>query len=131
MKLCQHCERRQASRPWGLCRACYALPDIQAAYGEPVPSCTECGGKLAWNPIQRDGDLCAACKGTQHIAVATRAKLRKVNQLLLTGLVGIGPCSGEPGTVLKIAVLCLRAAQRLPLWHPGDRTAFVPSWLSR
>jgi hypothetical protein len=53
-----------------------------------------------------------------------REKLLAVGELLLTGAVSGGPTDAGPGTVRKVAVLCVRQDGGLPLWHPDDATGY-------
>jgi hypothetical protein len=91
--LCQHCRKKRCNRPRGLCWTCYYTPGVRDAYEHPDPEVRKYNG----------------CKN------AVRATLPAA-QVALAAL----PTAAEPGTFDKLAVLEIRAALKLPLFHPRD-----------
>jgi hypothetical protein len=126
-KLCRHCKTRAASKPRGLCWTCYLDADVRPLYGKLTPECAQCGLSLDHDPRRRRGELCSLCRGDSgKYAPEVAALLREVTALVRSGRVGPGPTDARPGSVRKVAVMCVRAALKLPVFHPDDSPGLGP-----
>lgn len=117
---CVHCGQRNACVVSGrLCWRCHQATDLRRQYHPLPPPCRRCGQSLASRSDGRRPDgLCRRCRERETLPEAVRAVLDEIDRL--EQVVGPGPVAARPGSVLKQAVLGVRAAAGQPLFHPGD-----------
>lgn len=125
---CVHCQKRQASRAWGLCWRCSRIRDVRTRY---IPAswhrrgkrrrCVHCHERLVWRNCQ----LCRHCYRIPDVLAhyhpqAHRNKPPEVPDHYGPAPLPERPTRCRPGSEDKIRVLAQRASLGQALFHPRD-----------